>query len=51
MAVTQLKIFIYDWNEQMAKSILRSSLHVFYEDWLIYIGSSFKKFQGIHEIG
>ena len=40
MAIIQLKIFVYDWNEQMAKSILKS-LHVFYEDWLIYLGSSF----------
>lgn len=51
MAIIQLKIFICDWNEQMAKSILKSSWHVFYEDWLIYIGSSFKKFRGIREIG
>lgn len=51
MAIIQLKIFICDWNEQMAKYDLKSSWHVFYEDWLIYIGSSFKKFRGIREIG
>lgn len=31
---------MYDWDEQVAKLILKSSLHVFNEDWLIYIAGS-----------